>query len=180
MGVFSKSWTFAFASAGLLTFSQAPEFSQQYKQRLGGGINELATVVSQFEKDAADQGLTRDQAIDALKESSEDFPQVRGVSIEKIFRRYENLLAQRQVMENANPIMQPLHLIQYPDAKILSGTLNAYRPGVQLTLEGLFWGLLGFGLIGGIGRAPISVARFRARRKREPKVTADPWIDAVE
>lgn len=171
MGFFSKSWTFGIASLGVITFSQAPEFSQQYKQRLGGGINELASVVNQFEKDAAGQGLSRAEALEALNNSSENFPRTRGKSMAAVFNRYESLLAQRKAMEEASPIMQPLHLIRSPDGETFSGTLNAYKPGVQLTLEGIVWALLGGGLLGAIGRAPISASRYTARKRREPKIS---------
>ena len=40
-------------------FSQFPEFSQQYLQRLGGAVDELSTVVSDFDRSAATFGMTR-------------------------------------------------------------------------------------------------------------------------
>lgn len=164
---------------GVAGFSQVPEFSQQYKQRLGGGITELATVVSQFGADAASEGLTREEALSALKNSGEEFPQTRGISMEKAILRYENLLAQRSAMENAGPFMQPVHLFKSPDSQIFSGTLSAFKPGIQLTLEGLFWGLVGVGFLGGgCGLLPVAAIRYRAKRKREPRVTLDPLVSS--
>ena len=32
--------------------SQAPEFAQQYRQRLGGALDELTAIVAQFDDDA--------------------------------------------------------------------------------------------------------------------------------
>jgi len=78
VGYFSKTWVLGWATLGLATFSQAPEFSQQYKQRLGGAINELATVVRQFDEDATSQGLTRQEALDTLQTSQEEFPRKAG------------------------------------------------------------------------------------------------------
>ena len=174
MGYFSKTWVLGWATLGLATFSQAPEFSQQYKQRLGGAINELATVVRQFDEDATSQGLTRQEALDTLKTSQEEFPRKRGTSIAKAINRFENLLSQRQTMEAAGPFMQPVHLLRYPDAKLMAGTLEAYKPGIQLTAEGALWGLLGGGLLGAAGRVPVSAGRRRSRKKREPRVTPNP------
>ena len=86
-------------------------------------------------------------------------------------QRYENLLAQRQAMESASAVMQPVQLARRADIEILSGTLSAYKPGLQLTLEGIVWALVGGGLIGGLGRAPVSAMRYRARKRRIPKVS---------
>ncbi|MEM9333025.1 MAG: DUF2937 family protein [Pseudomonadota bacterium] len=171
MGILSKSWTLGLIVTGVVIFGQAPEFSQQYKQRLGGGINELASVVSQFEKDAASQGLTRAQALDQQNNSNEAFNQLRGKSMESHIKRYENLLMQRQAMQTASPVMQPVHLLRRADVEILSDTLAAYKPGLQLTFEGTLWALVGGGIVGGLGRAPVSAMRFRAKRRRAPKVS---------
>jgi hypothetical protein len=37
--------------------SQVPEFAQQYRQRLGGAIDELARVIGEFDSDAARMNL---------------------------------------------------------------------------------------------------------------------------
>ena len=43
------------AAAGALTASQLPEFAQQYRQRLGGALEELRQVVADFDADAERQ-----------------------------------------------------------------------------------------------------------------------------
>jgi len=42
-----------------LAGSQIPEFAQQYRQRLGGAIDELNRMIAQFDSEAAGQSLTR-------------------------------------------------------------------------------------------------------------------------
>ncbi|MGI9353171.1 MAG: DUF2937 family protein [Rhizobiaceae bacterium] len=175
MGTFSRIWVIGYAALGFLTLSQAPEFAQQYKQRIGGGITELASVVNQFERDAVNQGLTRQQALEVLAKSGEAFPKSRGRSMERVITRYENLLRQRNALENSSTIMQPVHLIRYPDRQTMSGTLSVFKPGVQLTLSGIMWGLVGGGLGAGLAKLPISVSRQISKRKRVPKVTPDPF-----
>ena len=44
-------------------FSQAPEYAQQYRQRLGGAIDELKQVVADFNADAEREGLQTDDAL---------------------------------------------------------------------------------------------------------------------
>ncbi len=43
--------------------SQAPEFSQQYRQRLNGAQDELRQVIEAFDADAANNNLSRENAI---------------------------------------------------------------------------------------------------------------------
>ena len=50
---------FAFVAALIagMILSQVPEFAQQYRQRLGGAVDELARVISHFDEDARAFGL---------------------------------------------------------------------------------------------------------------------------
>ena len=45
MGMLHRSFTGLIAAAGLVSASQMPEFAQQYRQRLGGAVEELRVVV---------------------------------------------------------------------------------------------------------------------------------------
>ena len=55
--------TLAGALTGGAVVSQAPEFAQQYRQRIGGALQELNAVVADFDKDAAASDMTREQAL---------------------------------------------------------------------------------------------------------------------
>ena len=46
-----------------LCLSQFPEYAQQYTQRLGGAVDELRIITSEFEVAAREAGLTLEQAI---------------------------------------------------------------------------------------------------------------------
>jgi hypothetical protein len=46
-----------------LLLSQAPEFAEQYRQRLGGAIDELTAIVSHFEEDSLRSGYDRRMAL---------------------------------------------------------------------------------------------------------------------
>ena len=89
MGLRSKTVTIASAAAGLAIFSQAPEFAQQYRQRIGGAVDELKTVVVDFDKDAANSQLSRSRALNKLTSSSEQFARDRGQSMTKTIGRFE-------------------------------------------------------------------------------------------
>ena len=77
-----------------LVSTQAPEFWQQYKQRLGGAIDELAAIVAQFDTDAAAQHLTQAQAIARLESDPDPLAQGRGVEIEHLIDRLESCATQ--------------------------------------------------------------------------------------
>ncbi len=79
------------ALAGGLTASQYPEYAQQYHQRLGGAVEELATVIENFDQDATSQNLTRDQALARYQSSDDHFLVERGKSMAETVARYENL-----------------------------------------------------------------------------------------
>ncbi|WP_299848506.1 DUF2937 family protein [uncultured Roseovarius sp.] len=49
--------------AGATGFSQFPEYSQQYTQRLAGAVDELSRVVRAFDADAGRLDLTREAAL---------------------------------------------------------------------------------------------------------------------
>jgi Protein of unknown function (DUF2937) len=46
------SFVFGIALLSALLFSQAPEFTQQYFQRLGGVVDELDSIVRHFDEDS--------------------------------------------------------------------------------------------------------------------------------
>lgn len=54
-------------------FSQAPEFTQQYYQRIGGALDELRTIVADFEFQASQNGLDRESALNVYAASPETF-----------------------------------------------------------------------------------------------------------
>ena len=56
----------SFGLLGAASFSQLPEFTQQYTQRLGGAVDELVHFVAEFDTDAAQTGLSRVEALKPL------------------------------------------------------------------------------------------------------------------
>jgi Protein of unknown function (DUF2937) len=44
--------------------SQLPEFAQQYRQRLGGALDELMRMIGQFDTEVAARSLNRSQGLD--------------------------------------------------------------------------------------------------------------------
>ena len=62
----------AIALVAAFVGSQGPEFAQQYRQRLGGALDEVRRSVVQFDAEAVSQGLTPAEGVRRL-EASGDF-----------------------------------------------------------------------------------------------------------
>jgi Protein of unknown function (DUF2937) len=150
---------------GAVAASQAPEFSQQYAQRLGGAVDELKVVVEHFNQDAAKSGLNREGGLKRLETASDAFVVARGQSMRNTVQRYETLQIQKASMEAPDVLTRVGALVQHYDPQIAKQTMGAFRPALPLTLEGGFFTLLGF--FGGATVAGITALPMGRRRSKE-------------
>lgn len=143
------------ASGGLLA-SQSPEFAQQYRQRLGGAVDELARVVSDFERDAARSNMTVEEALRNYEQSGEAFLVDRGITMTQAFERFQRLETQRERLEEAQPLTRPVAMLRRADRQVMQSAWDDYEPALPLTPAGLVYAGAGFlaGLLfAGLGRA---------------------------
>ena len=157
------------AAFGGLTASQLPEFSQQYRQRLGGALEELNRIVAEFDADAHRNRLTREEAVRTYTTSDEPFLRDQAVSVSATLSRQERLAEQRARLESAPPIMRPVVMLSHPDDAVMRGAWTDYEPAVPVTTAGFVWAAVGFFLFGGLVsliRQLIGIARRRARARR--------------
>lgn len=160
MGPIGRVVTLVVGLAGGTLSSQAPEFAQQYRQRIGGAIDELKIIVDDFTKQAADHHLDRQQALDIYARSSDDFLRDRGVSMRGTLERYERLVTQQSDLGSAAPVAKPFVLMRSADEGILANTWRDFVPGMPISFAGLVWAAIGF-----IG-AWLVAALFGAGAKR--------------
>lgn len=168
----SRSFTGLIAAAGLVSASQMPEFAQQYRQRLGGAVEELRVVDQDFDRDVQNSQMTRNEAIESLKRSAEQFPRDRGNSMERTVSRFENLTEQQARMESASPVTQAAYLFANPDRKLASKTWQVFESAVPLNAPGAIWGGLGALSVGLLARLPEGAA-CRMRRRRNGRGPSD-------
>lgn len=166
MGIVTRTITILFAAGGLSVFSQAPEFAQQYRQRLGGAIDELRTVVQEFDADAAASNLTRGQALQKMLDSAEQFFHDRGITMDRTIGRFESLVRQQELMERSHPVTRPLFVLQSPDRKVIEGVWSQFEPAVPLNVPGVVYGGLGALILAAMAQMGIASAREVARRRR--------------
>jgi len=158
-------------------FSQFPEYAQQYEQRLGGAVDELKTIVADFDRDATRFGLTRDQALQRYAVSPDDFLVARGTSMDATLARYNKLSTMLADLQSAGPLERVVHLNDYLDSDVGARALQTYKPAVPVTTEGIAWGLAGW-VLGYLLAYPILgflTLPFRWRRGKTPHRRAPLW-----
>ena len=167
MGLSSKVVTLISALVGCAIFSQAPELTQQYRQRIGGAVDELKTVVADFDKDAAGSAMSRNEALSALVGSSEKFVHERGLSMERTVERFSRLKKQQQSIENANPFLRPLVVMKSPDTQIFLNAWEIFQPAIPLNSAGALYGGSGAFIAWLLARTGIAGVRKRRRRRSD-------------
>ena len=167
MGLSSKAVTLTSVAVGCAIFSQAPEFAQQYRQRIGGAVDELKTVVTDFDKDAASSAMSRGEALSALVGSGEKFTHERGLSMGRNVERFSRLEKQQKTIENANPFMRPLVVMKNPDAQIIHNAWEIFQPAIPLNSAGALYGGSGAFIAWLLARTGIAGVRKRRRRRSD-------------
>lgn len=172
LGLF-RTLGLAIGLMGALVASQAPEFSQQYGQRLGGALDEMRRVVGRFDADAAASGQGRDGAIVRMEGDADRFIRDRGAAARGDAERLERLERQRNAFEQATgPLSRLFAILQQPDPDLSRATYRDYKPAVPATEEGVLTAAIGFFLGWGLFRLLASGSRRLAHlgRRRRPVV----------
>ena len=134
----------AFALVIAALASQLPEFTQQYRQRLGGAIDELQTSIARFDGEAAGQSLTRQQGIERLKANDDPLVRDRGTAVDDAVTRVDRLTWQRDAFRTAGPVSQYAILAEGIDPGIARATVHDFAPAAPLTTAGLVAAVIGF------------------------------------
>jgi Protein of unknown function (DUF2937) len=159
--------TLSMAAGGFmgLVSAQAPEFAQQYQQRLGGAVDELRTVVDQFDADARRSGLDRAGGLKRMEAANDDFLRRRAASVSATIDRFSKLEAQQQAMKAEDAVSRVTAMVRNFDSQIAEGAKKDFRPALPLTLEGVFFGLIGF-LSGAVVMAILALPLGRRRGRQ--------------
>ena len=127
--------------------SQAPELAQQYRQHLGGAIDELQRVIQQ-------SGYARDQAS----------------PMDEVIARHSRLRAQDNAFRDGGTFARISAFILNFDQPLVQRTVLAYQPVAPVTLEGLL--LAGGGFVGAYLLLPAFGESWRRRRQLRAKLRA--------
>ncbi|MCB8822448.1 DUF2937 family protein [Microvirga rosea] len=135
---------FGFGLLGGVLTSQLPEFSQQYRQRLGGSIDELTRVLQRFDSDARNNSETRESAILRLRGNADNLISRQGVAMQANAERLSRLEAHRRAMMEAGPFMRVALMIRNGDTDVMEAAYQDFEPAVPVTEEGILAAALGF------------------------------------
>ena len=158
---------FGFGLLGGLVASQGPEYAQQYRQRLGGAIDELRRTIGQFDLDAQANGESRDSAITRLRGNADALASRQGAAMQGNLERLSRLERQRQVMVEAGSFGRILLMLRDGDADVMRAAYGDFEPAVPVTQEGIVSAAAGFVLLwGGVLLLAWLVRSLRRRSHR--------------
>jgi hypothetical protein len=148
--LFARRIAIAIGFLVALVGTQWPEFSQQYRQRLGGALDELNRAIAAFTAEATSESLSVEAAIARLTNNSDRLARERGEAVRDEIARRARVGDALQAMKDAGPMTRLFVMIRDFDAEAADGTLQAFEPAVPLGREGWIVGGVGF-LIGWFG-----------------------------
>lgn len=128
---------------GAVLFSQAPEFMQQYIQRLGGHLQEAQRQLALFREAAARSGRTLEEFISQTRTNPDaGVVQLSGIMSDAV-DRVASLQAAHDAIAHSSLWTRPFVFVRHADLGITHATWAAYLPAVPTTLEGLVYALAG-------------------------------------
>jgi len=160
---------------GAVLFSQAPEFMQQYLQRLGGHLDEARRQLDRLAATASQSGLSLDE-LRAHAAASPDPAVARlGDVVRDTAARVDLLAAAEAALRHASLASRPWVFLRNYDSTIAGPTWAAFRPAVPTTLEGASYALVGMAVALGLYhlgvKTPVRRA-WEARQARRVRATA--------
>ena len=160
---------------GAVLFSQAPEFMQQYLQRLEGHLDEARIAVGKFKDAAAQAGMTLDQLVSSAAQNPDPAMGKLGGVVQVAVARVDTLAASDAALRGASTLTRPFIFLTHADWGIARETLSIYRPAVPTTLEGMVYSAMGIVVVVGLYhlavRRPI-VRHFRRKAAEREISTA--------
>jgi hypothetical protein len=154
--------------AGAVLFSQAPEFMQQYLQRLGGHLDEARRQLALFERTAAESGLPLREFIQRTAASAEPSVAKLASVITESSERVSTLQAAHDALLHASLWERPFVFLRHLDVSIAKATAIIYRPAVPTTAEGLLYALVGMLLLLALYHLALKRLVASLGRSRQP------------
>jgi len=143
--------------------SQAPEFAQQYRQRLGGAIDEINRMLAEFDQDSTNNRMTRSEGVEHLRRSPDNLVSQRGVRVQQSEERVARLETQLKDFQSAGSFGRLAVLARDFDRGIASRAWASFEPATPLTMEGLVTAAVGF--LTGLGLWKMIIWPLTRRRR---------------
>ena len=142
--MFARPFIAAMALVPAVLLSQAPEFLQQYGQRLGGAVDELQRIVAQFDEDSRRSGYDRTVALRLMSENSERLVRDQASRMQANIVRLSRLREQQDAFRDSGPVVRLASFVSDFDWPLAQRTVEVYKPAMPLTIEGVLFAAVGF------------------------------------
>jgi len=131
------------AVAGALILAQFPSFVSHYIQRLGGHVDELSRLVKEYTVAAQRNSKTLDEYIKLhISSSINDFAETGKIMSHNV-ERFNDLSMSLNSIKDSDILGKPVAFIKNFDSGIFKATLNDYTLAINLTIESLFYAVMG-------------------------------------
>ncbi len=166
---------------GAVGLSQAPEFFQQYLQRLGGHLDEARLVMRRYEVVAQESGITVRELIDTTRAQTAQPVARLGDVIAESQARLDALTVAETALREANLWERPFVFLRHVDWDIAGRAWEVFKPAVPVTVEGLVYAGVGMVLALVLYQGCVAVpCRALARRFGRPNWSAPDTAKAAE
>jgi len=125
-------------------FGQAPEFAQQYAQRLGGAIDELDRIVRHFDEDSLRSGYDRPGALVLMGRDQEQLVRDQATRMSDTIDRLANLRAQQSAMNQGGSFTRVVAFATGYDQDIATRTWWDFRFAVPISVDAVLFMSAGF------------------------------------
>jgi hypothetical protein len=140
-----RTWLLVAVSAFLaILIGQAPEFAQQYAQRIGGAIEELQRIVDHFDDDSRRSGYDRQGALALMGRNSEQLVRDQGTRMSETIDRLARLREQQIAMNQRGAFTRVTALATSADREIAARTWRDFEFALPLSMDAILFTLLGF------------------------------------
>lgn len=162
------------AVLGALVLSQVPMFMQQYQQQLEGHVAELSFQIEAMKQVALQSGKDLTQYIQKFTSSSDiDFSR-QGEIMHKMIERYQGLVDSSLALNQSTAFSRPFVFLSHLSQDIAESTFKTFHLGLEFSLEGLVYALLGiflgYSIFAGFKKIFLLIATL-FRSNRTPTLT---------
>ena len=161
---------------GAVFAAQAPEFFQQYLQRLGGHLAEARRHLAAFEQAAQAAGKYWTQFVADTAANPDAGLAKLGATMHDTAERVADLTAAHAALRDASVWSRPWAFFTQLDGEIARATTAIYRPAVPTTVEGAIYAVIGMGTAFGLWYLLI---RLPLRRVLAPRPGIEPPAPTV-
>lgn len=153
---------------GAAALSQAPEFAQQYLQRLAGTADILTDEVAALDARASAQNMNRYDYIRRFLGNGDPAIRAEGMALSNLLARERDTREAIAALRDAPPLLMPWTAFSHLDPALAWRTLDDFRPALPLTAEGALHAGVGFLGLASLFRILVFLLRPRRRARQEP------------